>query len=418
MLKEKKEEGKAARPVPKKPSQIVQGYDPNASFADILYNWEHSGEPYTMPKKGSAHTSPTSFGDILAKWEGKGKDVGGKSAYKRASAPYKPKNSFADILDSFEKGAPAVKSATPSTDVEAEAEEPVLAPVETRREEKGTVSLFKAMEEDDEIPSGVAWSVFSGAQEVERPAKDEVEPEVKEEVKEAPSPKPAYKATRSFASILSEYEGGIVERPQTPVEVKAKEEPAPPDVSMFKKMEEGDEIPSGVAWSVFSGAQNVDRRPSHVVAEPEKPAPAHRHVVKLSYSPRFHEEVEAQKEKSFDEIIQEKGDLEVLRKDKSLNELRLMLPQATLDLHGMKQAEATGALESFIEDALDAGIEKVAIIHGKGLHSQDGEGVLKDLTDAVLSHLGVVREAKLAKPAYGGSGVTWVILKKKSDSAG
>ena len=415
MLKEKKEEGKAARPVPKKPSQIVQGYDPNASFADILYNWEHSGEPYTMPKKGSAQTSPTSFGDILAKWEGKGQDAGRKSAYKRASAPYRPKNSFADILDSYEKGTPAPKADTAPKEEDV-SEEPVLAPVEARMEEKGTVSLFKAMEEDDEIPSGVAWSVFSGAQEIERPAKDEEESVVKEEVKEAsPSPKPAYKATRSFASILSEYEGGIAERPQPPVEAKAKEEPAPPAVSLFKEMEEGDEIPSGVAWSVFSGARNVERRPSPVVVEPEKPAPVHRHSVKPSYSPSFHEEVEAQKEKSFDEIIQEKGDLEVLRKDKSLNELRLMLPQATLDLHGMKQAEATGALESFVEDALDAGIEKVAIIHGKGLHSQDGEGVLKDLTDAVLSRLGVVREAKLAKPAYGGSGVTWVILKKKSD---
>ena len=323
MLKEKKEEGKAARPVPKKPSQIVQGYDPNASFADILYNWEHSGEPYTMPKKGSAQTSPTSFGDILAKWEGKGQETERKTAYKRASAPYRPKNSFADILDSYEKGTPAPKADTASKEEDV-SEEPVLAPAEARMEEKGTVSLFKAMEEDDEIPSGVAWSVFSGA-------------------------------------------------------------------------------------------RNVERRPSPVVVEPEKPAPVHRHSVKPSYSPSFHEEVEAQKEKSFDEIIQEKGDLEVLRKDKSLNELRLMLPQATLDLHGMKQAEATDALESFVEDALDAGIEKVAIIHGKGLHSQDGEGVLKDLTDAVLSRLGVVREAKLAKPAYGGSGVTWVILKKKSD---
>ena len=79
-LVEKKEPEKKAKtaavPVkPRKPSEIVQGYDPSASFADILYNWEHTGNPYALPSKKRQQEiseKKTSFADILAQWEGKG----------------------------------------------------------------------------------------------------------------------------------------------------------------------------------------------------------------------------------------------------------------------------------------------------------------------------------------------------------
>ena len=54
VLKEKKEEAPRRQPAvkPKKPGEIVQGYDPGASFKDILYNWEHTGNPRHIRKVG------------------------------------------------------------------------------------------------------------------------------------------------------------------------------------------------------------------------------------------------------------------------------------------------------------------------------------------------------------------------------
>ena len=67
VLKEKKEPEKKKAPVvskPKKPGEIVQGYVPSASFADILDSFEKTGNPYRLPQNKS-HKAPTSFGDIL-----------------------------------------------------------------------------------------------------------------------------------------------------------------------------------------------------------------------------------------------------------------------------------------------------------------------------------------------------------------
>ena len=103
-LREKKEEKPKAvktQQKPKKPSEIVQGYDPGASFADILYNYEHTGNPYAMPRKSRSEeikNSKTSFADIFSKWEKKTSAPEKKGEYRRASEVYKPKRSFADIL--------------------------------------------------------------------------------------------------------------------------------------------------------------------------------------------------------------------------------------------------------------------------------------------------------------------------------
>ena len=86
-LVEKKEEKKAvpvkkAQPVPKKkPSEIVQGYDPSSSFADILYSYEHTGNPYSMPRpsKGQKKSPDMDFGAILDKWEGRVPESGKKN---------------------------------------------------------------------------------------------------------------------------------------------------------------------------------------------------------------------------------------------------------------------------------------------------------------------------------------------------
>ncbi len=53
-------------------------------------------------------------------------------------------------------------------------------------------------------------------------------------------------------------------------------------------------------------------------------------------------------------------------------------PEAEIDLHGMTGDEATKALIAFLARERDRGRAIVRVIHGKGLHSEGGIGVLGD----------------------------------------
>ena len=281
------------------------------------------------------------------------------------------------------------------------------------------------MEEDDEIPSNVSWSVFSGAQAIVREKEDDsikVE-KVTEDEPVSPHQKPVYEPSRSFASILSEYESTAADKTAevSPASSLKKEEPEIASANLFRQMDEDDEIPSDVSWSVFSGAREIERKSesspeqAFVPEKENRSVPVRKHVKEKpsqAFMRHFDDDV-----KSFEDILKEKGDLNSVKRQKTINELRLMMPESTLDLHGMTSAEAESAIRSFISDALDAGIEKVAIIHGKGLHSADGVGILRDVSINVLKELSCCREMCAAKPAYGGQGVLWVILRKKESPA-
>lgn len=530
VLKEKKEEEPRRQPAvkPRKPGEIVQGYDPGASFKDILYNWEHTGNPYALPGKGgkakpSSAPSSTSFADIFAKWEGREQKKADNGTYRRASEPYRPKRSFEEILSSYEgtgkdeikprkveKGRPVPVQGTTSlfreredddeipddvswsvfsgarpirrdekvADTESDApvrEEPVRrkstykatrdfseilkeyeeGPSIVRHDESSASAsekkdavvqekvekptFFRQMEEDDEIPSGVSWSIFSGARDVARPEPAPADDNPIEEKKEEPRRSPAYKATKDFSQLLAQYESGLKPAKVDEVQETVVEEPAGlvhSEGRLFRTMDEDDEIPQGVAWSVFGGAQEVERLEE---TEMQKEEPA----MKKDEKPVVHEPYRATKDFSvilgqfdglppidgagrsggkshggrhagptFDEILKEKGDVGSQKRDRTLNELRIMMPQASLDLHGMTSEEADKALRSFVEEALSSGLEKIAIIHGKGLHSDGGVGVLRDVTLSVLDEMGACREVSMAKPACGGAGVTWAILKR------
>lgn len=418
VLKEKKEKP-AQKPVlkPRKSSEIIQGYNPSADFADILYNWEHTGNPYALPEKKRIKDigeKKTSFADILAQWEGKDRKKAEKGGYRRASAPYKPSQSFADILSAFEDG---------EEKLEAGKEKAASVPRKKEEQPAPQTTFFKEMEDDDEIPDNVSWSVFTGSCDVKRPeepaaeAQNEVSALLVEKRKTV-----SYKASRDFASILDEYEARVEKKPSHAEPVSKKEEASPAQdriSALFKQREEDDEIPDNVSWSVFTGARDIVRE-EHTDSEVSKkeqlsqPAAPHRKHCKPVRSQIFIREVEkAGSEESFEELLRQKGDTVPPHKEKTINELRMMLPQATLDLHGMTQEEAEGALSGFIRDAVESKLEKIAVIHGKGLHSEDGVGILKDVTMQVLEKSGCCREAGFAKPGFGGSGVTWVILKKE-----
>ena len=225
VLKEKKEEAprKQSAVKPKKPGEIVQGYDPGASFKDILYNWEHTGNPYALPGKGgkakpSSAPSSTSFADIFA----------------NASEPYRPKKSFEEILSSYE--------GTGKADTQPRKVEAAASPTPV----KGTTSLFREREDDDEIPDNVSWSVFSGARPLRRDEKvadtESDAPVSQEPVKR----KSTYKATRDFSEILKEYEAGpsIVRHDESSASASEKKDAVVQEKvekpTFFRQMEEDD----------------------------------------------------------------------------------------------------------------------------------------------------------------------------------
>lgn len=85
-----------------------------------------------------------------------------------------------------------------------------------------------------------------------------------------------------------------------------------------------------------------------------------------------------------------------------------------LDLHGLVAAEARRALRAELERASKAGLRCLLVIHGRGLHSEGfallREGVMEWLTAPPLA--GLVMAFASARPEHGGSGATYVLLRR------
>ena len=413
-LVEKKEvQGKQpqAKPVPRKPSEIVQGYDPSSSFADILYAYEHTGNPYALPSRSRKHeiaASNTDFGAILANWEGR-TSGGGEKARKKASAErksqaYRPTKSFGDILAEFDGKGVEKAGGLPEEKVE---DLPDDAP------------LFRKEGEDGRRAPEAAWSIFGGNEAFARK-----EPE-KEDAKEDRTERPAarasapYKATRSFADILSDYEDGQRARSvaspgeAAPRTVKEPDE-APLSDNLFKEESDDEKRSPDAVWSVFGNNRIPDRRKDAEEVRPDaaQPAPAasQRYQPSASFSSIL-SQYERKSDLTFDEIMKAKGDSGSRRPQLTISRLRSMPPQATLDLHGFTAREAEDRVRAFLAECRENGIRKISIITGKGLHSEDGVGVLRDTVMAVLDGSGAVSECCNAPVSAGGSGALWIILK-------
>jgi DNA-nicking Smr family endonuclease len=84
--------------------------------------------------------------------------------------------------------------------------------------------------------------------------------------------------------------------------------------------------------------------------------------------------------------------------------------EAVLDLHGLSRDAAVASLREFLGSAVADGLRKVLVIHGKGLHSDDGRGVLSDAVREVLSKNRNVAAWGQAAGKQGGRGASWVWL--------
>ncbi len=91
-----------------------------------------------------------------------------------------------------------------------------------------------------------------------------------------------------------------------------------------------------------------------------------------------------------------------------------MTIEATLDLHGHKQATAHRALDDFLARAQHAGKRCVLVITGKGRTREEG-GVLRSEVPRWLNE--PANRARIlafdyAQPRHGGSGALYVLLKR------
>jgi DNA-nicking Smr family endonuclease len=93
---------------------------------------------------------------------------------------------------------------------------------------------------------------------------------------------------------------------------------------------------------------------------------------------------------------------------------RLLLARKTdaeIDLHGLNHDEAWDALERFFAYARSRGFLKISVIHGKGIHSA-GEAILKNTLREFIERCPFAGESGHQNPRSGGSGATWVLLKR------
>ena len=95
----------------------------------------------------------------------------------------------------------------------------------------------------------------------------------------------------------------------------------------------------------------------------------------------------------------------------ALRQLRRQHVEDELDLHGLTVADARALLVRFLERCRRNGLRHVRIIHGKGLRSPHGEGVLKSKVASWLVQRQDVLAFREASASGGGSGAVVVLLK-------
>ena len=97
------------------------------------------------------------------------------------------------------------------------------------------------------------------------------------------------------------------------------------------------------------------------------------------------------------------------------------------DFHGFTLDEANKKIEKLVRESYDKGINKIVIITGKGIHSNNEKDPYKSKDLSILKHsipeyiksnsdlLKFINEIKDASIEDGGSGAFYIYLKKKNN---
>ncbi len=117
------------------------------------------------------------------------------------------------------------------------------------------------------------------------------------------------------------------------------------------------------------------------------------------------------------------GDEKLVDKDQKQNQKKIFKTKS-IDLHGFTLEEANKTIKKFIDDSYAQNVNKIVVVTGKGLHSQNASDpyVSKDLS--ILKHsipdfirknnnlMNKIIELKEADIKDGGSGAFYIYLKK------
>ena len=111
-------------------------------------------------------------------------------------------------------------------------------------------------------------------------------------------------------------------------------------------------------------------------------------------------------------------------KDKQTSR-KIKLKTKTIDLHGYTLEEANKAIENFINQAFIQNINKLVVITGKGLHSENDKDPYVSKNLSILKYsvpefvskneklMKMINEITDAKIADGGSGAFYIYLKRR-----
>ena len=103
---------------------------------------------------------------------------------------------------------------------------------------------------------------------------------------------------------------------------------------------------------------------------------------------------------------------------------KLSIKTRTIDLHGYSLEQANKIIEDFIKKSYHAKVNKLIVVTGKGLHSQNEKNpyVSKDLSilkysipEFILNNkslMNIINEIQNAKIEDGGTGAFYIFLKK------
>ena len=120
------------------------------------------------------------------------------------------------------------------------------------------------------------------------------------------------------------------------------------------------------------------------------------------------------------------SDEKLPNKDINLNK-KILSKERSIDLHGYTLDQANSTIEEFINKSYLDGINKLIVVTGKGLHSQNEKDpyVSKDLSilkysvpeflSTNKSLMNIIYEIKDAKIEDGGEGAFYIYLKKNKN---